>query len=210
MRVFTNYQKFLNQIEEVKKLDYKPKLLLHSCCGPCSCYPLLVLKDYFDITIFYNNSNIYPHSEFDLRFDTLNDYVNKINLEHNANIKIIKCDYKNEEFNNVLEKRKDDKEGSIRCFMCYSLRYKHLCEYASENNYEYVCSVMTISRQKNEEMINKILAGYASKHTNLKYLYSNFKKDKGLEKAQQIVKETKMYSQDYCGCKFSIRENTNK
>ena len=210
MRVFTNYQKFLNQIEEVKKLDYKPKLLLHSCCGPCSCYPLLVLKDYFDITIFYNNSNIYPHSEFDLRFDTLNDYVNKINLEHNADIKIIKCDYKNEEFNNVLEKRKDDKEGSIRCFMCYSLRYKQLCEYASENNYEYVCSVMTISRQKNEEMINKILAGYASKHSNLKYLYSNFKKDKGLEKAQQIVKETKMYSQDYCGCKFSIRENTNK
>jgi predicted adenine nucleotide alpha hydrolase (AANH) superfamily ATPase len=70
MRAFTNYQKFLKQIEEVKKLDYKPTLLLHSCCGPCSCYPLIVLKDYFDITIFYNNSNIYPKEEFDLRYKT--------------------------------------------------------------------------------------------------------------------------------------------
>ena len=209
MRAFTNYQKFLKQIEEVKKLDYKPTLLLHSCCGPCSCYPLIVLKDYFDITIFYNNSNIYPKEEFDLRYKTLEEYVNNVNTEHNCNIKIIKQSYENDKFNKLLETRKDDKEGSIRCYMCYALRYKELCEFASNNSYEYVCSVMTISRQKNEEMINKILEGYSSKYDNITYLYSNFKKDKGLEKAQQIIKETKMYSQNYCGCKFSIRE-TNK
>jgi len=207
MRVFTNYQKFLKQIEEVRSLDYKPSLLLHSCCAPCSCYPLLVLKDYFDITIFYNNSNIYPKSEFDLRLSTLREYVNKINNEYNSNIKIITPPYNNDKFNTILEKRKDDKEGSYRCYSCYALRYKELCEYASYNNFEYVCSVMTISRQKNEEMINKILNGYATKYNNLTCLFSNFKKDKGLEKAQQIIKETKMYSQNYCGCKFSIREN---
>ena len=210
MRAFTNYQKFLKQIDEVKKLDYKPKLLLHSCCAPCSCYPLLVLKDYFDITIYYNNSNIYPKSEFDLRLKTLNEYVDKINSEYETNIKIIVAPYINDDFNKILEKRKDDKEGNIRCFTCYSLRYKDLCQYASKNKYEYVCSVMTISRQKNEEMINKILEGYANKYSNITYLYSNFKKDKGLEKAQQIIKETKMYSQNYCGCKFSIREDTKK
>lgn len=206
MRTYTDYQLFLKQIEEVKKLDYKPSLLLHSCCAPCSCYPLLVLKDYFDITIFYNNSNIYPRNEYDLRLQTLQAYVDKINKEYDCDIKIITSEYKNDEFNKILEKRKDDKEGSIRCFTCYALRYKELCEYASKNNYEYVCSVMTISRQKKEEMINKILSGYASKYDNIKYLYSNFKKDKGLEKAQQIVKETKMYSQNYCGCKFSTRD----
>ena len=205
MRAYTNYQKFLNQIEEVKKLDYKPRLLLHSCCAPCSCYPLLVLKDYFDITIFYNNSNIYPESEFDLRLKTLKEYVDNINKEYNCDIKIIVPVYDNDTFNKVLEIRKDDKEGSIRCYTCYALRYKELCEYASKNNYEYVCSVMTISRQKNEEMINKILSGYASKYSNINYLYSNFKKEKGLEKAQQIIKESKMYSQNYCGCKFSLR-----
>ena len=205
MRTYTDYQLFLKQIEEVKKLDYKPSLLLHSCCAPCSCYPLLVLKDYFKITIFYNNSNIYPKSEYDLRLKTLQTYVDKINKEYDCDIKIVTSEYRNDEFNKIIEKRKDDKEGSVRCFTCYALRYKELCEYASKNNYEYVCSVMTISRQKKEEMINKILSGYASKYDNITYLYSNFKKEKGLEKAQQIVKETKMYSQNYCGCKFSLR-----
>ena len=189
MRTFTNYQKFLKEIEKVKTLDYKPSLLLHACCTPCSCYPLLILKDYFDITVFYNNSNIYPLSEFELRYETLKSYIDNLNTTYNINIKLIKREYKNEQFNKILEKRKDDKEGSTRCFMCYSLRYKELVEYASENNFEYVCSVMTISRQKNEEMINKILEGYSSKFPNIKYLYSNFKKDGGLEKAQQIIKK---------------------
>ena len=205
MRVFTNYQKFLKQIEEVKLLDKKPSLLLHVCCTPCGCYPLLLLKDYFEITVYYNNSNIYPFEEYDLRYKTLKHYIESINKEYNANINIIKTNYENDKFNNLLEKRKDDKEGKTRCFMCYSLRYKELVEYASQNNFEYVCSVMTISRQKNEEMINKILEGYASKYSNIKYLHSNFKKDGGLEKAQQIIKEKKFYSQNYCGCKFSMR-----
>jgi predicted adenine nucleotide alpha hydrolase (AANH) superfamily ATPase len=171
--VYTNYQKFLKEIEEVKKLDKKPSLLLHACCTPCSCYPLLVLKDYFDITIFYNNSNIYPQSEFNLRFDTIKTYVDNINKEHSVNIKLIKQPYNNNEFNKILEKRKSDKEGSIRCFTCYALRYKELCEYASKENFDYVCSVMTISRPKNEEMINKILSGYANKYPNIKTLINN-------------------------------------
>jgi len=206
VRTFTNYQKFLKEIEKVKELDYKPSLLLHACCTPCSCYPLILLKDYFDITVFYNNSNIYPESEYELRYETLKNYINNLNKEHNSNIKLIKTAYVNDKFNKVLEKRKDDKEGNIRCFMCYSLRYKELVEYASKNNFEYVCSVMTISRQKNEEMINAILEGYSSKYSNIKYLHSNFKKDGGLEKAQQIIKKEKFYSQNYCGCKYSLRD----
>ena len=205
MRTFTNYQKFLKEIEEVKNLDYKPSLLLHACCTPCSCYPLLILKDYFDITVFYNNSNIYPLEEFELRYETLKNYIDNINEKYDISIKLIKSKYDNDKFNKILEKRKDDKEGKTRCFMCYSLRYKQLVEFASKNGYEYVCSVMTISRQKNEEMINKILEGYSSKYSNLKYLHSNFKKDGGLEKAQQIIKQEKFYSQNYCGCKFSLR-----
>ncbi len=205
MRAFTNYQKFLKEIDKVKEFNYKPSLLLHACCTPCSCYPLLLLKDYFDITVFYNNSNIYPLSEYELRYDTLKDYIDKINKEHNISIKLIKTEYENILFNKILEKRKDDREGGVRCFTCYSLRYKQLVEYASKNNFEYVCSVMTISRQKNEEMINKILEGYANKYEKLKYLPSNFKKEGGLEKAQQIIKKEKFYSQNYCGCKFSLR-----
>ena len=196
--------------EQINSLDKKPKLLLHACCTPCSCYPLILLKDYFDITVFYNNSNIYPESEYELRYETLKNYINNLNKEHNSNIKLIKTAYVNDKFNKVLEKRKDDKEGTTRCFICYSLRYKQLVEFASINKFDYVCSVMTISRQKNEEMINKILEGYCSRYPNIKYLYSNFKKDGGLEKSQKIIKEKKFYSQNYCGCKFSIRKEEKK
>jgi len=210
MRVFNNYQKFLKEIEEVKKLEQKPNLLLHVCCTPCGCYPLLILKDYFNITIYYNNSNIYPYEEYDLRYKTLEKYVYDINNKYKSDINIIRTNYENDKFNEILEKRKDDKEGNIRCFICYSLRYKDLVEYASKNNFDYVCSVMTISRQKNEIMINKILEGYANKYPNIKYLYSNFKKDGGLEKAQKIIKEKKIYNQNYCGCIFSIRKEVVK
>ena len=137
MRVYTNYQKFLKEIEIVKTMDKKPNLLLHVCCAPCGCYPLLLLKDYFDITIYYNNSNIYPYEEYDLRYKTLLNYINCVNDEYNCNIKIIKTNYENDKFNAILEKRKDDKEGSTRCFMCYSLRYKDLVEYANKYNYDY-------------------------------------------------------------------------
>ena len=95
MRTFTNYQKFLKEIDKIKEFNYKPSLLLHACCTPCSCYPLLLLKDYFDITVFYNNSNIYPLSEYELRYDTLKDYIDKINKEHNISIKLIKTEYEN-------------------------------------------------------------------------------------------------------------------
>ena len=210
MRTFTNYQKFLKEIEIVKKLDKKPTLLLHACCTPCSCYPLLLLKDYFNITVFYNNSNIYPFNEYLLRYETLKTYIDKLNREYNSDIKLIKTNYENDYYNKILEPRKSDKEGNKRCYMCYCLRYKELVAYASKNNYDYVCSVMTISRQKNEEMINKILEGYSNKYSNIKYLHSNFKKDGGLEKAQQIIKKDKFYSQNYCGCKFSIREEKNE
>ena len=203
MRTYTDYQLFLKQIEEVKKLDYKPSLLLHSCCAPCSCYPLLVLKDYFKITIFYNNSNIYPKSEYDLRLKTLQTYVDKINKEYDCDIKIVTSEYRNDEFNKILEKRKDDKEGSVRCFTCYALRYKELCEYASKNNYEYVCSVMTISRQKNSIVLNNIGIELSTLYPNTKYFISDFKKNKGIDKGLEIAKAHNMYRQDYCGCLFS-------
>lgn len=200
----TNDQKFLNELREVEKLGYKPKLLLHSCCGPCGCYPILLLSEYFDLTVYFNNSNIYPKEEFDKRLRELKKYIDKLNKEEKKSIKLIVTDYLNEKYNKILSKRKDDPEGSYRCFTCYSLRYKDLVEYAEENGYEYVCSVMTISRHKNEKKINKILEGYVNKKKKVKVLHSNFKKRRGAEIGDAIAKENKMYRQNYCGCIFSL------
>ena len=60
-----NYQKELERrIEQFKREDRVPRLLLHSCCAPCSSYVLEYLSEYFDITIFYYNPNIEPEEEY--------------------------------------------------------------------------------------------------------------------------------------------------
>ena len=97
----------------------------------------------------------------------------------------------------------EEKEGKVRCKICYSLRFKQLVDYAENNNYDYVSTVMTISRHKNELILNEWLKSYDSKNSKVKMLFSNFKKESGREKGDKIASELKMYRQNYCGCIFS-------
>ena len=68
---FTYYRMMEESLKEIKKLDKKPSLLLHSCCAPCNAYPLELLVEYFDLTLMYNNSNIYPFEEYSRRLNEL-------------------------------------------------------------------------------------------------------------------------------------------
>ena len=86
---FTYYRMMEESLKEIKKENKKPTLLLHSCCAPCNAYPLVLLIEYFDLTLMYNNSNIYPFEEYTRRLNELKDYVNYINKTHNVNIKLI-------------------------------------------------------------------------------------------------------------------------
>ena len=105
-----SYQIGERLLKEVALLDYKPKLLLHACCAPCSTYPLSKLKDLFDITLYYNNSNIYPFQEFDRRLKELIKFLDEFNKEYSVDIKLIIPEYKNEEFNERLEYAKEEPE----------------------------------------------------------------------------------------------------
>lgn len=195
-----NYHKEMLKI--VEKLDYKPSLLLHICCAPCSCYPLTLLTKYFNVTLFYANSNIYPFKEYSKRFEELKKYI-QINYPE---IKIIEKEYNYEEYMKVLRKGKDMKEGQWRCFKCYSKRIEETLKYASTNGYEYVCTVLSVSRFKNSQMINRIGISLNNKYPNVKYLVADFKKDKGTEKGNKIAKEASLYRQQYCGCEYSIKK----
>lgn len=199
-----NYYK--KSIEEIKKLDYKPSLLLHSCCGPCVTYPLTFLYEHFDITIFYNNSNIYPESEYNLRLNELKEFVKN----NYPDIKIIIPPYNNEEYNKFLKSFKEMPEGQERCFACYAKRMDEGFLYASENNFEYYTTTMTVSRQKNSQKLNKIGSLLEKKYKNVKYFYSDFKKKDGILIGSRIAKENNMYRQDYCGCIYSFNDKTNR
>lgn len=195
-----NYQKHQKQISELKG---KPTLLIHICCGVCSVYPLLYLKDYFNITIYFSNSNIYPYEEFELRLNALKEYLSQLNDD---SIKLIIDEYDNDKYMNELEPYKNEPEGGKRCKLCYELRMARTFEYANEHHYDYVTTVMSISNRKNADWINEIGEKLNQQFSNTKYLYADFKKGDGITKNDLLNKELNLYHQDYCGCIYSIRK----
>lgn len=202
-----NYQKYLEiELEKVQKSGQKPRLLLHACCGPCFTIPYEIIKDYFDITILYNNSNIYPKKEHDRRLEELKKYLSDLGVK----IEVIETKYDNETYNLDLEPRKDDKEGHERCRICFRKRLKEGFEYAAKHGFDYFGTVMTISRYKNAQDINKIGEKLALDYPTVKWLYADFKKNDGYEKSLIIIKEHEMYFQEYCGCKYSYEAYQKK
>ena len=111
-----NYRKHLEQISE---LQGRPTLLLHVCCGVCSVYPLIYLRQYFDIAIYYANSNIYPYDEFKRRLEALNKYLEYLGDDQ---IKLIVAPYDHEGYDRILSQNRTEPEGGKRCYSCYTLR----------------------------------------------------------------------------------------
>lgn len=199
LSTMNNYQKHLKQISE---LTYRPTLLLHVCCGVCSVYPLKYLNKYFDITIYYNNSNIYPYDEFKRRLEALNEYLNVLN---ESSIKLIVAPYDYEEYDKQLVSLKNEKEGGKRCYKCYKLRMEETFKYAVKYKYDYCTTVMSISNRKNADYLNEIGEALNQKYPETKYLYADFKKGDGITINEKMNKELNLYHQNYCGCKYSIR-----
>ena len=193
-----NYTKHLKLIES---LSYKPNLLLHVCCGVCSVYTLDYLRKYFNITIFFTNSNIYPYDEYLNRLNALKEYLTILN---DSSIKMIVDEYDNEEYMKDLSIYSNLKEGDIRCKLCYEKRLDKTFRYGKDNNYEYVGTVMSISNRKNAEWLNEIGEKLENKY-NITYLYADFKKQDGITKNEKMNKELNLYHQNYCGCIYSIR-----
>ena len=202
-----NFDKLLqNQLQNIDKNSEKPKLLIHACCGPCFTIPFEILKNYFDITIMYNNSNIYPKSEHDRRLDELKKYLNDLD----AKIVIIETEYDNDTYNLDLEPRASDKEGYERCRICFRKRLKEGFDYAAKHRFDYFGTVMTISRYKNAQDINKIGEELQLQYPTVRWLYADFKKNNGYEKSLILIKEHEMYFQEYCGCKYSYNKYLEK
>ena len=200
------YDLSIEEIDKIKQLDYKPSILLHSCCAPCSSFPLEFLYPYFNITIYYNNSNIYPLQEYTIRMEEQVRYVQQFNELHNTNVQIIVTTYDEENYHKLLEPLKDEPECGKRCHLCYRLRMEEAYQYAHNNHFDYFCTIMTISRQKSSIVMNQIGQELEQKYPNTKYFYSDFKKKDGLLRRNALVKEYNLYNQTYCGCRYSIRD----
>ena len=211
MEAKINYYKKSNQIlDNLKGLPTKPKLLLHACCGPCSTFPLTYLCPNFEVTIFFNNSNIYPENEYVRRLEELKKFLGYFKRDYGYEVKLIITKYDNEKYNVDLEPYKDLPEGDTRCFICYEKRMNEAYEYASKNGFDYFTTVMTISRQKNSQILNAIGEKLSKKYPNVKYFYSDFKKNKGIDMAREMRIKYDLYQQLYCGCKYTYAKGLKK
>lgn len=203
------YDMSIAEIEQIKKLGYKPTLGIHVCCGVCASFPLEFLAPIFNVKVLYFNPNIYPKNEYDRRLNELKRYILAFNDRYNENVELIEFEYNNEEFMKDLSEFSLEKEGGKRCLLCYEKRMDLTYKYSNDNNYDYFTTVMTISRQKNSYILNQI-GERLSKKYHCKYFYSDFKKKKGIDRVIELKKEYDMYSQLYCGCIYSYQDYLNK
>lgn len=202
-----NYQQKLEElIEEIKDREVKPKLLLHSCCAPCSSYCLFYLAKYFDIIDFYYNPNISPKEEHDKRALELKRLIDSYESEYGYKISFIEGNYEAEKFYEAVKGLEDLKEGGERCFICYRLRLEEAAKLAKELSADYFTTTLTISPLKNAAKLNEIGEELASIY-DVKHLPSDFKKKDGYKTSIELSKKYELYRQNYCGCVFSKRES---
>ena len=204
------YKESLKELEVVDTLKAKPSLLLHACCGPCSTFPLTFLCPHFNVTIMYNNSNIYLEEEYRRRLDELKKFLQLFKKDYGYEVKLIETRYDNDAYNMDLEPYKDMDEGLTRCLICYEKRMDEAYKYANEHSFDYFTTVMTISRQKNSQILNEIGEKLSKKYPNTKYFHSDFKKNKGIDMAREMRIKYDLYQQLYCGCKYTYQKGLKK
>ena len=185
-----------------KQVEVK-KLLLHSCCAPCSSACLEKLTPYFDITILYYNPNIEPYEEYLKRKEEEIRFINE--FPHHNKIDILDCDYNHDEFIKIAKGLEDEPERGKRCLKCYNLRMEYTAKKAKDLGYDYFATTLTLSPLKDSQVINSI--GYAiSKRIDISYLPSDFKKQNGYQRSIELSREYNLYRQNFCGCIYSKRD----
>ena len=193
-----NYRRHL---EDMKEIEGRPSLLLHVCCGVCSVYPLVYLREHFRITIYYGNSNIYPYEEYERRLGALREYLG---ILHDEEIGLVIPSYDNDSYTEELARYDDHREGGKRCYHCYEMRMKEAYDYAEKEGFDYFTTVMSISNRKNADYLNEI-GERLSEGRKTKYLHADFKKADGITKNEEMNRELSLYHQNYCGCVYLIR-----
>ena len=197
-----NYQKELDALlAALEARGEVPTLFLHSCCAPRSSYVLEYLSEYFLITVFYYNPNIYPDEEYAKRVEEQRRFIERIPAKHP--ISFIEGRFDKDRFYAMAKGKENIPEGGERCFACYELRLREAAQEASARGFDYFTTTLSISPLKNAAKLNEIGERLAGEY-GVRYLVSDFKKRDGYRRSGTLSREYGMYRQDYCGCVFSM------
>ena len=192
-----NYDKLMQ--EELRGAQDK-RLLLHSCCAPCSSHCLSELSPQIGVTVFYYNPNLDCAEEYEKRKREQIRFLRETGFAD-----FLDCDYAPEDYISAVRGLEEEKEGGARCTVCFRLRLDRTAREAKARGFDYFATTLTVSPLKNARLINEI--GFAvAEEVGVKYLPSDFKKRGGYLHSVRLSEEYGLYRQDYCGCAFSKAE----
>ena len=182
----------------------KNRLLLHSCCGPCSTACIERLLPDYNVTVFFYNPNITDREEYEKRKEAQLKFINLYNekLSDKDKIQFIEGEYLPEEFYDVASEYASEPEGGVRCTECFKLRLERTAQAALRTGNTVFGTTLTVSPNKNYNLISAIGWELSVKY-NLEFLDMDFKKKAGFQRSIQMSKEYGLYRQNYCGCEFS-------
>ena len=182
----------------------KNRLLLHSCCGPCSTACIERLLPDYNVTVFFYNPNITDREEYEKRKEAQLKFINLYNekLSDEDKIQFIEGEYLPEEFYDVASEYASEPEGGVRCTECFKLRLERTAQAALRTGNTVFGTTLTVSPHKNYNLISAIGWELSVKY-NLEFLDMDFKKKAGFQRSIQMSKEYGLYRQNYCGCEFS-------
>ncbi|WP_407400773.1 epoxyqueuosine reductase QueH [Anaerovibrio sp.] len=176
-------------------------LLLHMCCGPCSCYPVKKLReDGIEPTGYFFNPNIHPYREWEMRLNAAKDFARKVDMEI-----IIDENYMLRDFLKKALAAESVENG--RCRMCYTWRLEQAAKFAAENGFEAFTSTLFYSIYQQHELMKETAQHFADIY-GVKFYYEDFRH--GWQEGIDISKELELYRQPYCGCIFSEEERYSK
>lgn len=198
-----NYAKELEAL--IARLDENapPRLLLHSCCAPCSSAVLEYLSAHFSITVDYYNPNISPEAEYRKRVDEQRRLIGELPAKNPVTLQ--EGPYDPERFYRIAKGLEDCPEGGERCFRCYALRLEQAARAAKEGGFDWFTTTLTISPLKNAAKLNEIGQAMGEKY-GVAFLPSDFKKKNGYKRSIELSREYELYRQDFCGCVYSRLE----
>ena len=180
------------------------KLLLHSCCAPCSGEVMeALIFSGIDYTIYFYNPNIHPLKEYELRKDE------NIRFAEKHNIPFVDGDYDTDNWFARAKGMEHEPERGIRCTMCFDMRFERTALFAHENGFPVISSSLGISRWKNFDQINDCGIRAAGHYPGITYWTFNWRKKGGSSRMLEISKKENFYMQEYCGCAYSLRDTNH-
>ena len=180
------------------------RMLLHSCCGPCSSAVLERLCPFFDVAVFYYDPNIHPRAEYDRRAAEQARLLEEMRPA-GKRVKLLTGEYDDGAWFEAVRGLEAEKEGGARCRICFRMRLERTARAAKSGGFDFFTTTLTVSPHKNAPVVNEE-GCRASEIWGVPYLPADFKKRGGYQRSLELSRLFGLYRQNYCGCVYSERE----